>query len=135
MAQAVPGKRRGSQQESRSVTVNETNASRCDRTDTEGAASAVPSVPPEEHPRRGFGNIAGLTRFLERTSAWLAGALLVINVGDILLGVLFRYIFKSSVIWTEEVARFSLVWLVLLGAPVAVAGVMTSRFVARYVKD
>ena len=59
----------------------------------------------------------------------------MINVGDILLGVLFRYIFKSSVIWTEEVARFSLVWLVLLGAPVAVAGVMTSRFVARYVKD
>jgi TRAP-type C4-dicarboxylate transport system permease small subunit len=99
------------------VTVNETNTSRCGRTDTEGAASAAPSLPPEGHPPRGFGSIAGLTRFLERTSAWLAGALLVINVGDILLGVLFRYVFKSSVIWTEEVARFSLVWLVLLGAP------------------
>lgn len=61
--------------------------------------------------------IAEITRFLERASAWLAGTLLVVNVGDILLGVLFRYVFKNSVIWTEEVARFSLVWLVLLGAP------------------
>lgn len=99
------------------MTVNETNTFRCGRTDTEGTAPAVPSVPPEKSPPRECKHIAGLTRFLERASAWLAGALLAINVGDILLGVLFRYVFKSSVIWTEEVARFSLVWLVLLGAP------------------
>ena len=53
---------------------------------------------------------------LERLSAWSAGALLVINVGDILLGIFCRYVLKSSIIWTEEVARFSLVWLVLMAA-------------------
>ncbi|HCA41092.1 MAG TPA: TRAP transporter small permease [Aminobacterium sp.] len=53
---------------------------------------------------------------LERFSAWSAGALLVINVGDVLLGIFMRYIMKSSAIWTEEVARFSLVWLVMVGA-------------------
>ena len=55
-------------------------------------------------------------RRLERLSAWSAGALLVINVGDILLGIFCRYVLKSSIIWTEEVARFSLVWLVLMAA-------------------
>lgn len=53
---------------------------------------------------------------LERLSAWSAGALVVVNVGDILMGIFFRYVLHSSVIWTEEVARFSLVWLVMLGA-------------------
>lgn len=53
---------------------------------------------------------------LERLSAWSAGALVVVNVGDILMGIFFRYVLHSSIIWTAEVARFSLVWLVLLGA-------------------
>jgi len=57
-----------------------------------------------------------VTFFFERLSAWSAGALLVINVGDILLGIFCRYVLKSSIIWTEEVARFSLVWLVLMAA-------------------
>lgn len=53
---------------------------------------------------------------LERLSAWSAGAFLVLMIADILMGVFFRYFLHSSVIWTEEVARFSLVWLVMLGA-------------------
>ena len=57
-----------------------------------------------------------LIYFFERLSAWSAGALLVINVADILLGIFMRYVLKSSIVWTEEVARFSLVWLVMLGA-------------------
>ncbi|MBN1334085.1 MAG: TRAP transporter small permease [Synergistales bacterium] len=57
-----------------------------------------------------------LVTFLERLSAWSAGALLVLNVGDILLGIFCRYVLKNSIIWTEEVARFSLVWLVLMAA-------------------
>ena len=57
-----------------------------------------------------------VTTFLERLSAWSAGALLVLNVGDIILGIFCRYVLKSSIIWTEEVARFSLVWLVLMAA-------------------
>lgn len=53
---------------------------------------------------------------LELFSAWAACFMLVVNVGDILLGVFFRYFLKGSIIWTEEVARFSLVWIVMLGA-------------------
>lgn len=55
-------------------------------------------------------------RHLERLSAWSAGALLVINISDILLGIFCRYVLGSSIIWTEEVARFSLVWLVFMAA-------------------
>ncbi len=55
-------------------------------------------------------------RRLERISAWGACILLAINVGDIIIGVMCRYVFKSSLIWTEEAARFSLVWMVMVGA-------------------
>ena len=54
--------------------------------------------------------------YLERLSAYTAGALLVLNVCDILLGVFCRYVLQNSIIWTEELARFSLVWLVLMAA-------------------
>ena len=54
--------------------------------------------------------------YLERLSACTAGALLVLNVCDILLGVFCRYVLQNSIIWTEELARFSLVWLVLMAA-------------------
>jgi TRAP-type C4-dicarboxylate transport system permease small subunit len=53
---------------------------------------------------------------LELFGAWAACFMLAVNVSDILLGVFCRYILKSSLIWTEEVARFSLVWIVMLGA-------------------
>lgn len=55
-------------------------------------------------------------RRLEMFSAWSACILLAVNIGDILLGVFCRYVLKSSIIWTEEVARFSLVWMVMMGA-------------------
>ncbi|MDI9389396.1 MAG: TRAP transporter small permease [Synergistota bacterium] len=55
-------------------------------------------------------------RRLERISAWGACILLIINVGDIILGVFCRYVLKNSLIWTEEAARFSLVWMVMVGA-------------------
>ena len=57
----------------------------------------------------------------EMVSAVLAVLLLLINVGDIVMGVVLRYVFSASVVWTEEVARYSLVWLVLLGAAGALA--------------
>ncbi|SMG13878.1 TRAP transporter small permease [Dethiosulfovibrio salsuginis] len=65
---------------------------------------------------RDLGRIQKLAIAMERLSALVAGFLLLINVGDIVLGILFRYVMKSSIIWTEEVARYSLVWLVMLGA-------------------
>ena len=56
------------------------------------------------------------THRLERISAWGACLLLAFNIGDILVGVFCRYVLKSSIIWTEEAARFSLVWMVMVGA-------------------
>ena len=57
-----------------------------------------------------------LSRFIERISAWFGGFLLLINISDIVLGVVARYFTNAALIWTEEVARISLVWLVLIGA-------------------
>ncbi len=60
--------------------------------------------------------LAVWTNRLERISAWAACLLLAFNIGDVLVGVVFRYLLKSSLIWTEEAARFSLVWMVMMGA-------------------
>jgi TRAP-type C4-dicarboxylate transport system permease small subunit len=71
---------------------------------------------PDRHPEQKGSSLADWTHRLERFSAWTACLLLLINVGDILLGIFCRYVLKSSIIWTEEVARFSLVWMVMMGA-------------------
>ena len=39
-----------------------------------------------------------------------------LNLADILMGIFCRYFFQAAPIWTEEAARFALVWMVLLGA-------------------
>ena len=53
---------------------------------------------------------------LEMGSIWAAGLFFILNLGDILMGVFSRYFFLSSPIWTEELARYSLVWMVMLAA-------------------
>ena len=68
------------------------------------------------HPTREESLPGRWIRRLEMFSAWTACILLAVNIGDILLGVFCRYVLKSSIIWTEEVARFSLVWMVMMGA-------------------
>ena len=73
----------------------------------------------EKSPPHPSGEKDALRRWTERLeifSAWSACILLAVNIGDILLGVFCRYVLKSSIIWTEEVARFSLVWMVMMGA-------------------
>ena len=53
---------------------------------------------------------------LERLSLLGGCFLLAVNVCDILMGVACRYFLGGAPVWTEELARFSLVWLVLIGA-------------------
>ncbi|MGI6784060.1 MAG: TRAP transporter small permease [Aminivibrio sp.] len=67
-------------------------------------------------PETGAGGLSLAIRRLEMFAAWIACLLMLINVGDILLGIFCRYFLKSSIIWTEEAARFSLVWMVMTGA-------------------
>ncbi len=65
-------------------------------------------------------------RAFERFSASLSGwslrlchLLLVLLVGIILLSVFYRYLLESPLQWSEEAARYLLIWLSLIGASVA----------------
>lgn len=60
-----------------------------------------------------------LSRAVGLLSLYLGGLLLMINVGDIIMGVVMRYFYHAAPIWTEEMARFSLVWMAMTGAAAA----------------
>ena len=47
-------------------------------------------------------------------------ALMVALVGDVFLGVFSRYILQATFQWYDEVARLCFIWIVFLGAAVAV---------------
>ena len=47
----------------------------------------------------------------------LAGGLLALMLGMILAQVFFRYVLNDSLAWTEELAKFDMVWLACLVAP------------------
>lgn len=57
-----------------------------------------------------------LSFHLARLSTGCAGALFFINVGDMLMGVGARYVFHGSPVWTEELARYTLIWMVMIAA-------------------
>jgi TRAP-type C4-dicarboxylate transport system permease small subunit len=58
-------------------------------------------------------------RRVERVSTWAAGLCLTLNVGVIVFAVVARYGFNVSPIWTEELARYALIWSVLLAGAAA----------------
>ena len=47
-------------------------------------------------------------------------ALMVVLVGDVFLGVFSRYVLQATFSWYDEVARLCFIWIVFLGAAVAV---------------
>jgi len=47
-------------------------------------------------------------------------ALMVVLVGDVFLGVFSRYVMQATFPWYDEVARLSFIWIIFLGAAVAV---------------
>ena len=57
----------------------------------------------------------GLTRFLEILLILAVGILVL----DVVWGVFTRYIMGEQATWTEELARFVLIWVTLLGGAVA----------------
>jgi TRAP-type C4-dicarboxylate transport system permease small subunit len=61
--------------------------------------------------------IAGLNRWVRRICIFCSGAIFVLAMAQIL----FRYVFKISAPWTEEAARYTLIWMVLLAAGLAFA--------------
>lgn len=57
----------------------------------------------------------GLTKFLQ----WIVIVLMALLVIDVIWGVITRYAFGQQAKWSEELARFLLVWVSLFGASVA----------------
>lgn len=57
----------------------------------------------------------GLTKFLQ----WVVIVLMALLVLDVIWGVVTRYAFGQQAKWSEELARFLLVWVSLFGASVA----------------
>ncbi len=56
---------------------------------------------------------------LEVFSTWAASLCLALNIGVVLFGVVARYGFAASPIWTDELARYALIWAVLLAGAAA----------------
>jgi TRAP-type C4-dicarboxylate transport system permease small subunit len=63
--------------------------------------------------------IAVVVRLLDRCLYVVATCLLVFLVVALFLQVLFRYVIEAPLAWTEEGARFGLVWLSMLSAALA----------------
>ena len=60
------------------------------------------------------------TKHLTATSlGWLAIGVFLVLVVDVLLGVFSRKILGDQIRWTEELARFLLVWISFLGGALA----------------
>lgn len=54
---------------------------------------------------------------LARLASWLAGGMLAVMVLMILAQVFYRYVLNDSLAWTEELAKFCMVWVACLVAP------------------
>ena len=56
---------------------------------------------------------------LMRPIEWIASALLVLLMVLLLLGVISRYVFALPLVWVDEVASLSFLWLAMLGSAIA----------------
>ena len=63
--------------------------------------------------------IARIVLSVEQGAYWVACLLLCFLVIALFLQVLFRYVLQSPLPWSEEAARFALIWLSFLAAVVA----------------
>ncbi len=77
-----------------------------------------------------------LSRFIALFCGVISCIFLIINIIDILTGVISRQ-FSASITWTEELARISLVWCVMFGASSAFyeGDNMSVDFVVRILPD
>lgn len=64
-------------------------------------------------------SVAHVESAVDRGAFWFASSLLLVFTICLFLQVLFRYVIKLPVPWTEEAARFALVWFSLVAAAIA----------------
>jgi len=63
--------------------------------------------------------IRGMLRLLDAILGPLCALVFVVLLFDVLWGVFTRYVLGDQARWTEELARFLMVWLAFLGAALA----------------
>ena len=57
---------------------------------------------------------------INKTIEWIVSGMLIVMVIVVFLQVIFRFIIMSSLSWSEELARYLLVWISFLGASIGV---------------
>jgi TRAP-type transport system small permease protein len=63
--------------------------------------------------------VARVTGAIDTAMFWIAAALLVFMTFALFVQVLFRYVVKQPVPWTEEGARYALIWFSIAAATIA----------------
>ena len=61
-----------------------------------------------------------LSHWTDRASRFLMAIMMAVMFLAVFLGVGNRFVFKFSISWTEQLARFLLIWISMLGAAIAV---------------
>jgi len=57
---------------------------------------------------------------LDRYISYVCGTLLGLMTISVLAGVLFRYVFRSPIGWTEEISRYLMIWAASLAVSIGV---------------
>jgi TRAP-type C4-dicarboxylate transport system permease small subunit len=63
--------------------------------------------------------LAEVSRYIELVLLFICSALLVMLTLSVFLEVVIRYVLNAPLSWTEEVARFALIWFAMLASAVA----------------
>lgn len=75
----------------------------------------------EQIPNARYSGRWAVERWLIRIERWGSIAFLLAIVGLVILQVITRYVLAHPPLWTEEMARYALVWLTFIGAAWLVA--------------
>ncbi len=58
----------------------------------------------------------GFFAFIEKVVTYVTNTLMALNIILIIVSVFFRYVLSKPIVWSEELAKFLLVWIVFLAA-------------------
>ncbi len=60
-----------------------------------------------------------IVRYFERVIEWVSSSILVVLLVIVWAQIVSRYVFNNSLAWTEESARYIMIWGVMLGSSIA----------------
>lgn len=67
-----------------------------------------------------FEKLNTLSAFLAKITIFIVITLAAIMVLTVLVGVFFRYVLRNSLGWTEELARYLMIWMALLSISIGI---------------